>query len=237
MLNVDETRLNTTEQHIMKTLSGYANEHPAPSISEAAAICGCSISQVSKTVRKAGYQGYKQYIRVLYSADLPRRAVLEEIERLKRFLEEFDPGLVAEFVGLLAGYRKIILFGYGPSLICAQYIEYKLRFCIDAHVATAPDEHTVRRMVDSESLLVILTATGRYRGFDGIVSHAETQGAAVVVVSEEYNPELARLVRRYLCLSEHRQSGTLEPHQMTRTVFFIFFEQVVQTILSQAAPS
>ena len=233
MLQLDETRLNKTERTTLRTLSDYAQEHPAPTIVEAAVICECSVSHVSKAVRKAGFPGYKQYIRYLYFRDGPQRTSLDELRRLRSFLDEFDFEVMEEFARLIGNHRKIILFGYGPSLICAQYVEYKLRFCTPAHVTTAPDEHSVRSLVDNESLLVILTATGRYRAFDDICRLAIDRGSEVVVVSEEYNPALAGLCGRYIFLTEHHQPGSLEPHEKTRTVFFIFFEQVVQRILRE----
>jgi DNA-binding MurR/RpiR family transcriptional regulator len=231
MVSIDETRLNRTEREALRTLSGYTKNNPAPTIVEAASICGRSVSYISKTVRKAGFTGYKQYIRCRYFSKYPRNQTLDELERLKHFLDDFDPDLVDEFAGLIKSHRKIILFGYGPSMICAQYIEYKLRFCTQAYVTTAPDEHSVRSMVDDESVLIIITATGRYRSFDAISRHALGRGAEVVVVSEELNPVLRELGGRYIFLSNHNQPDTLAPHEKTRTVFFIFFEQVVRRIL------
>ena len=235
MLSIDETRLNRTERATLRKLSDYASVHPAPTILEAATVCGCSTSHVSKTVRKAGFPGYKEYLRYLRSNERPGVRTLDEIERLRRFLDEFDPALVDEVVGLIRSHGKIVLFGYGPSMICAQYVEYKLRFCTQAFVATAPDEHSARSMVDRGSLLLIITTTGRFRSFDAIAHHARSRGADVVVVSEELNPALQELSGRYISLSRHDQSQKLEPHEKTRTVFFIFFEQVVQRILEERA--
>lgn len=232
MLSIDETRLNSSERATLQTLSCYADDNPAPTIVEAARVCGCSVSHVSKAVRKAGFHGYKQYMRYLYFRDYPQDQTLDELARLKRFLDDFDPVLVDEFVGLVRSHRRIIFFGYGPSMICAQYFEYKLRLCTQSYVATAPDEQSVRSMVDSESLLVIITATGRYRSFKALSGYARDRGADVVVVSEERNPVLGRLGGRYMSLSNHNQPDSLEPHEKTRTVFFIFFEQVVQKILN-----
>jgi DNA-binding MurR/RpiR family transcriptional regulator len=231
MLSIDETRLNQTERATLRTLSEYATANPAPTIAEAAAVCGCSVSHVSKTVRKAGFPGYKQYVRYLYADEIPRREPLDEIERLKRFLDDFDGALVNELAALITGHTKIVLFGYGPSMICAQYVEYKLRFCTHAFVATAPDEQSARTMLDTGSLLIVVTTTGRFRSFESISDHARDRGADVVVVSEELNPALADLGGRYICLSDHNQPDALEPHEKTRTAFFIFFEQVIQRIL------
>lgn len=231
MINIDTTRLNPLEKNVLETLAGHAMSNPAPKIVEAAAICGCSVSHVSKAVKKAGFGGYKEYIHYLYFGDRPRKEPLGEIERLKRVLDEFDVALVDEFVELVVSHEKIVFFGYGPSHICAQYVEYKLRFCIDAVVAVSPDETSLRSMVDENTLLVILTTTGQYRSFHDVSIYAQSRGTDVIVVSEEFNSVLMEDCQRYFVLSHHKQSDALEPYQKTRTVFFIFFEQVVQRIM------
>jgi DNA-binding MurR/RpiR family transcriptional regulator len=232
MIGIDETKLNPLERTVVTALAAHAKDHPAPKIVEAAAICSCSVSQVSKAVKRAGFGGYKHYMRFLYHGESPQQTQLQELDRIKQFIDEFDTSLVDDFVELIKSHAKIVFFGYGPSHICAQYVEYKLRFCTDAFVTTPPDEASVRNMVDDESLLVILTTTGQYRSFHDVSLFARGRGTDVVVVSEEFNSHLMDECDRYVVLSNHRQPDELKPHQKTRTVFFVFFEQVIQQILT-----
>jgi DNA-binding MurR/RpiR family transcriptional regulator len=231
MFNVDKTRLNLSERRIVNDLVAHAKSSPSFKITEAAEICGCSVSQVSKAIKKAGFSGYKNFIRVLYTGEQPQAPALDELERLKRVIEDFDTAAIDEFVSLIYAHEKIILFGYGPSLISTQYFEYKLRFCSNAFVTTAPDEQSAKSMLDRSNLLVIFTTTGQYRSFESLTIEAKKKGADVVVVSEEFNPLLLENCNRYFVLTRHKQSDTLKPHEKTRTVFFIFFEQVIQKIL------
>jgi len=231
MLNVDMARLNPSERKIVDELVAHAKSSPSFKITEAAQICGCSVSQVSKAIKKAGFNGYKNFIQVLYAGERPRAPALDELERLKRVIEDFDTAVIDEFVSLIYEHEKIILFGYGPSLISTQYFEYKLRFCSNAFVTTAPDEQSAKSMLDRSNLLVIFTTTGQYRSFKSLTIEAKKKGADVVVVSEEFNPLLLENCNRYFVLTRHKQSETLKPHEKTRTVFFIFFEQVIQKIL------
>jgi len=230
MFNVDTARLTPLDRRIVNDLVAHARQHPSFRIAEAAEICGCSISQVSKAIRKAGFSGYKHFIRVLYAGEQPREPALGELERLKRVIEEFDISAVDEFASLIDGHERVILFGYGPSLISAQYFEYKLRFCSSAFVTTAPDEESARTLLERASLLVIFTATGQYRPFGSLAQEASAKGADVVVVSEEFNPLLLDICKRYFVLTRHMQPDTLKPHEKTRTVFFIFLEEVIQRI-------
>lgn len=240
MFKIDENRLNSQEQAVLDTLSRYAKNNPAPKIVEAARVCGCSVSQVSKAVKKAGFGGYKKYLDYLYFGSTPKKEPLHELQRLKRVIDDFDPALVDDFAQLIRDHDKIVFFGYGPSLICAQYFEYKLRFCIDAFITTPPDETSVRNLVDESTLLAIFTTTGQYRSFEDLWKYTKSRGSTVVVVSEEFNSVLMDKCDHYLVLSHHKQPDNLLPHEKTRTVFFIFFEEVIRRFLadraSQAAP-
>lgn len=237
MFNVDKTRLNHSEHKIVDELVAHAKNNPSLKITEAAEICGCSVSQVSKVIKKAGFSGYKDFIQVLNTGERPLTPALGELERLKRVIEDFDITAVDEFVSLIYEHEKIVLFGYGPSLISTQYFEYKLRFCSSAFVTTAPDEQSAKSMLDRSNLLVIFTTTGQYRSFKSLTIEAKKKGADVVVVSEEFNPLLLENCDRYFVLTRHKQAETLKPHEKTRTVFFIFFEQVIQRILQDKAQS
>ncbi|MDC7226951.1 MAG: SIS domain-containing protein [Spirochaetales bacterium] len=231
MINIDETKLNNLELKVLKTLSKYSKDNQAPKITEAAALCACSVSQVSKSIKKAGFDGYKQYMRYLYYDDNPQKEIPEELVRIRQFVEEFDVSLADELAKLIISHKKIILFGFGPSFICAQYIEYKLRLCINSFVDVPPDEQSLLNMLDEDSLLIILSTTGRYRSFNEITAKSNGRGADVVIISEEFNPNLMENNSRYIFLSRHNQSNLLEPHEKTRTTFFIFFEEVIKRII------
>jgi DNA-binding MurR/RpiR family transcriptional regulator len=237
MFTIDKTRLNPSERKIVDELVAHAKNRPSLKITEAAEICSCSVSQVSKAIKKAGFSGYKNFIQLLYAGERPRAPALDELERLKGVIEDFDAAVIDEFVSLIYEHDKIILFGYGPSLISTQYFEYKLRFCSNAFVTTAPDEQSANSMLDRSNLLIIFTTTGQYRSFQSLTIEAKRKGADVVVVSEEFNPLLLENCNRYFVLTRHKQSDTLKPHEKTRTVFFIFFEQVIQKILQDKARS
>jgi DNA-binding MurR/RpiR family transcriptional regulator len=230
MFNIDTTKLNDLERRVLERVAEHAKANPAPTITEAAEICGCSASHISKAVKKAGFQGYKRFIYYLYFGDQPQQETPDELERLKRVLADFDVALVDEFADLIAGHERIVLFGYGPSSICAQYFEYKLRICSSAFVTTAPDEQSAKSMLTPASLLVILTTTGQYRSFENLTLEAKKISSDVVVVSEEFNPLLMDNCNHYFVLTRHKQSGELKPYEKTRTVFFIFLEQVIQKI-------
>ena len=235
MLNLDTTKLNPLDQRIVDQIVAQGRHNPSLKIREVAEICGCSISQVSKAVRKAGFIGYKDFLSILSTGEQPLKPALAELERLKKVIDEFDIAAVDEFAQLIEGHQKIILFGYGPSLICARYFEYKLHVCSSAFVTTAPDEQSARSLLEQTSLLIILTTTGQFRSFGDLALDARALGSDVVVVSEEFNPQLLETCSHYFVLSRHRQPDTLEPYEKTRTVFFIFLEEVIKRLQQDKA--
>jgi len=230
MLNLDTTKLNPLDQRIVDQIVAQAGRNPSLKIREVAEVCGCSISQVSKAVRKAGFTGYKDFIQILSTGEPPLKPALAELERLKKVIDEFDIAAVDEFARLIERHEKIVLFGYGPSLICARYFEYKLHLRSSAFVTTAPDEQSARSQLDRGSLLIILTTTGQFMSFGDLALAARAQGADVVVVSEEFNPQLLETCSRYFVLTRHQQPDSLEPYEKTRTVFFIFLEEVINRL-------
>ena len=235
MLNLDTTKLNPLDQRIVDQIVSQGRLNPSLKIREVAEICGCSISQVSKAVRKAGFSGYKDFLHILSTGKQPLKPALAELERLKKVIDELDIAAVDEFARLIEQHEKIILFGYGPSLVCARYFEYKLHLCSSAFVTTAPDEQSARSLLEKTSLLIILTTTGQFRSFGDLALDARAKGADVVVVSEEFNPQLLETCSRYFVLTRHKQPDTLEPYEKTRTVFFIFLEEVISRLQRNVA--
>ena len=235
MLNLDTTKLNPLDQRIVDQIVAQGRLNPSLKIREVAEICGCSMSQVSKAVRKAGFSGYKDFLHILSTGKQPLKPALAELERLKKVIGELDIAAVDEFARLIEQHEKIILFGYGPSLVCARYFEYKLHLCSSAFVTTAPDEQSARSLLEKTSLLIILTTTGQFRSFGDLALDARAKGADVVVVSEEFNPQLLETCSRYFVLTRHKQPDTLEPYEKTRTVFFIFLEEVISRLQRNVA--
>jgi len=232
MINLDLSRLNPLELSVYQAIHTYAKDHPDLKIREAAEISQCSISKVSKLSKKLGFSNFKQYMDFVYGRTPEKKKSSSELDRLKQFIEDFDMNLVDDFIEILNEYEKVILFGYGPSYLMAQYFEYKLRVCTNKTVIALSDELSVRSMVDSKTLLVVLTTTGSFKSFQSIFELSKSKGGEVLVVAEEYNPSLINTCDKMFWLSKFPQSSDLQPHEKTRTVFMIFIEEVIQRIRS-----
>jgi len=232
MININFDRLNPLEKSIHEKLTEHAKTSDGLSINEASELCGCSISKISKFVKKLGFRNFKQYVDFLYNREQPRIEVSAELERLKRFIDDFDISIVDEFIAMLRTHEKIILFGYGPSFICASYFEYKLRIVTNKVVIAVPDEVSVERLMDDTSLLVIFSVTGKFRSFDYLNRTAKEKGCDVLLVMEEYNPQIQKGYDKIFWLSRYPQPQDFKPYEKTRTVFFIFIEEVILRLLA-----
>lgn len=231
MMNIDLNKLNTLEHQINETIIKCSKENPNLKIAQAAELCGCSMSKISKFVKKLGFNNYKQYMDFLYGNDIVQKDSSNELERIKRFLEDFDLSLVDEFIELMNSYEKIILFGYGPSFICTQYFEYKLRLTTNKFISSAPDEISVERLIDDKSLLVIFSATGKFKSFEELYNYSKSHNCKVLLIVEEYNTSLLSNYDNILMLTKSTQSSDFKPYEKSRSIFFIFIEEVIQHII------
>jgi DNA-binding MurR/RpiR family transcriptional regulator len=231
MINISFDKLNPLEQSINKKLQSYSSEVDSIKITQAAEYCGVSVSKISKFVKKLGFNNYKQYVDFLYGREIHENSHSTELSRLTKFIETFDESKVEDLKELIKHHDKIVLFGYGPSLICAQYFEYRLRTTTNKMIMAVADEISVASMVDENSLLIILTVTGTFHTFKDIYEATKKKGCDVAMVVEEYNTELFTQCDKIFWLSEFKQPDDLKPYEKSRTVFFIFLEEVIQRLM------
>ena len=231
MITVDLNSLNPLEKEIHEQMVRHSRTMPTIRINQAASFCRCSVSKISKFVKKLGFGNYRQYLDFLYGREMPSAAISDELSRVKSFIETFDAGMTDELLSLIDSHEKIVLFGYGPSLICAQYFEYRLRSCSDKSAMAVADEVTLNNMVDASTLLLILTETGRFQSFQTAYDGARQKGAKVVIIAEEYNTALVSQCDKIFWLTRTTQPEHLKPYQKSRTLFFIFLEEVIQKLL------
>jgi DNA-binding MurR/RpiR family transcriptional regulator len=232
MNNIDFSKLNQLEQQIYDCLLASSKSLYDLKITQAAELCGCSISKISKFVKKIGFTNYKQFMDFLYGREIPLKQTSSELERIKHFIDDFDASLVDEFIDLMYSRDRIILFGYGPSFICAQYFEYRLRSCSEKYIHVVGDEISVETMVDQNTLLVIFTTTGTFRSFENVYNISKNKGCKVLIIAEEYNAGLIANCDRIFWLCKYPQPKGLKPHEKSRTVFFIFIEEILKKLMS-----
>ena len=233
MITIDVDALNPLEKQIHEKMRHHSRTMPTIRINQAAAACQCSVSKISKFVKKLGFSSYRQYLDFLYGKDITPAAGSNELNRVRSFIETFNTAMIDELLSLIDSHDKIALFGYGPSLLCARYFEYRFRNCSDKTIMAVSDEVTLNNMVDESTLLLIITETGRFLSFQEVYTAAKQKGGKVVIIAEEYNTALFAQCDKIFWLSPHPQPEHLKPYEKSRTLFFIFFEEIIQRLLQR----
>jgi DNA-binding MurR/RpiR family transcriptional regulator len=233
MLMFDLNRLNSLEQEIYHTLIPHLKKGEHVKITQAGELCGCSSSKISKFVKKIGFDNYKQFVGFIQGERQKEKKASSEIERISNFVQEFDTAQVDTFIDQFEGHEKIVLFGYGPSFICAQYFEYKLRIHSDKFIVAVPDMLTASRLLDDKTLLAIFSTTGKFASFDEVCEQARRNGCDSILIAEEYNQDLIDNHKNILFLTNSNQSDILKPYEKSRTCSFIFIEEVVFKLIEK----
>jgi DNA-binding MurR/RpiR family transcriptional regulator len=233
MININFSILNPLEQQIHAKLLEHSKKKTNIKITEAATICDCSVSKISKFTKKLGFSNYKQYMDFLYGREIASTQQSDELKRIQSFIDDFSEDKVNELMSLIEQHDKIVLFGYGPSLICAQYFEYRLRTCTNKPIIAVADEISVASMTNESTLLILLTVTGRFHTFENIYKASKEKGCEVVIVVEEYNAELFHQCDKIFWLCQYPQPENLLPYEKSRTVFFLFLEEVIQKLIKK----
>jgi len=236
MFQMDMGKLNNLELTIHDTILKAAESDRNLKITNAANICGVSPSKISKFVKKLGFDGYKDYINFIYgkdNADKKLRESSDEITRIRGFIDDFNMDIVNRLFALINRYDRIILFGYGPSFLCAEYFEYKLKIITQKFIITANEESVVKNLINEESLLIVFSTTGKFRSFSEIFSHAKEKKAGYVLIAEEYNTELLNDIDNVVFLTDSFQNLDLDPYLKSRSVFFILIEVLMQHLIAK----
>jgi DNA-binding MurR/RpiR family transcriptional regulator len=233
MITIGLDELNPLEKQIHEQMTRHSKTMSTIRIKQAAAFCHCSVSKISKFVKKVGFSNYKQYLDFLYGKNISPTDSSNELNRVRSFIESFETAMVIQLLDLIDSHDKIALFGYGPSFFCAQYFEYRFRNCSDKTFMAVSDEVTLNNLVDESTLLLIITETGRFLSFQDVYAAAKQKGARVVIIAEEYNTKLFSQCDKIFWLSSTSQPTHLKPYEKSRTLFFIFFEEIIQKLLQR----
>jgi DNA-binding MurR/RpiR family transcriptional regulator len=92
------------------------------------------------------------------------------------------------------------------------------------------DEILVSSMIDENTLLIIMTVTGTFRTFENVYRASKAKGCDVAMLVEEYNTSLFDQCDKIFWLSKVSQPSFLKAYEKSRTIFFIFLEEVIQKI-------
>jgi DNA-binding MurR/RpiR family transcriptional regulator len=114
--------------------------------------------------------------------------VLRDTARVLAQLEDdLDENAWEQAVSTLAGAKRVITFGVGPSGCPAEYLGIRLgRTGVPTMTVTATGLRLADALLDmrSDDVVVLFATLRRFREIDAIVDHARDTGAKTIVVSE-----------------------------------------------------
>jgi RpiR family transcriptional regulator, glv operon transcriptional regulator len=229
MLTLRTDHLTKLEQATHSLLMENVRQNNTVTIVEAASLCEVSPSKISKLVRKLGFNNFKQYKRYFSGQETPEIIPEKstEIARLIQFLENYNPALTEDFLSVFTKFDKVILFGLGPSYISAEYFAYKLTTVTDKNVFVTHHEDYAERLADNNTLLVVFSVTGTFTSFEPLFENIKNKGAQIMLVLEENINTRDSKADYIITLSPSSQSGELLAFEKTRTIFFIFIEEII----------
>lgn len=232
MLEINmNSNLNLLDKEIHNCILAECKNNDSLTITEAAKLCHCSASKISKFVKKLGFNNYKQYRDYICGRKTPFKTCSNEFERIHRFLDTFDDSIVSKFVEKIRSYKKIALFGYGPSKYCAQYLQFKLHLFFDQSIILIDDELSAASLIDQDTILIIFSATGAYNSFRTFQQITQENNAGFLLLVEEYNTSIIPTYGEIIFLTDTFQTISSVPYEKSRIIFFIFIEEVSAYLL------
>ncbi|SNR39067.1 MurR/RpiR family transcriptional regulator [Flavobacterium sp. ov086] len=228
MYIINKESLNALERSIFSILIKEIKQNDTLSITDAALVCNCSPSKISKFVQKLGFKSYKEYL--AFVSGRSSTVIPNENERLNKFLENFNSAISNDFAAYLQKFEKIILFGYGPSFIAGQYFEYKLRNLLEVPIWAVAHETSINDLLSKNNLVIIFSVTGQFKSFNELYENVISKNSKVAFILEEGCTEFLETYDYTIALSNFIQSPELMPHEKTRTTFFAFIEAVIKQL-------
>ncbi len=230
LINLNFDELNSLENKIHLLLVKHLEEYGNLTINNAAELCDVSTSKISKFIKKIGFKNYKQYCEYFSgNALLEEKKTLREFEKIKNYIDNFDPEIVHNFVNKLSKYEKIIIIGYGPTFIIAEYFAYKLKYEMNKFVfATQEDSYAINTISDN-TLILGLSVTGKFKSFKKLSDRVTERNGDFMLILEDYNKVNINPNSTLIFLTNNVYDNNVEPYIKSRTLFMIFIEEVIST--------
>lgn len=238
MIKIDGHRLNSLEKRLFDEATRHIQNNHKISITELATRLSVSPSKFSKFVRKTGLETFKQYKQFIIEGNTENLLVKKalsvtpkstEIERIKIYLEQFEYSLVNDFYLSIKDSNKLIIYGIGPSFLVAEYFAYRLRIVSTIFSIATSDETLLKSSANQDTKLLVLSATGLFKSFDDALKGLNYQ--EIIFLFEELRafPTLKDYTIFYL--TESSGNPSLQPFEKSRTLFYIFLEEVIQKFM------
>ncbi|WP_372714872.1 MurR/RpiR family transcriptional regulator, partial [Ilyobacter sp.] len=225
---INYTKLNNLEKSIIETINNSDKISGKLKIYEAAEIAKVSTSKISKLSKKLGFDNYKQFIKYLSKeTPLPQKKEINfEEKRIIDFLQNFDINIIDDLLKTMEKYQNIILVGYGPSLLAAEYFAYKLKLALKKNVITSSEEMVIEKLYNENTLLILFSVSGKFKNSSELLNKLNGRGGHIVQILDEYNTNIEmEKFSQVIYLTQSFQDEKLLHYEKSRSIFFLFFEK------------
>jgi len=228
MIKVDYNNLNLLEKKLLDGTRESIQHNPKISITELSKCFDVSTSKISKFVKKLGFESFKQYKHFIVGEESEPQTsqVSDELQRITKYISNFDEQLAYDFWIKIKDCNKLVIYGLGPSYICADYFAYRLRTFSDVFTLATNDLTVVKNADNSDTKLLVLSTTGLFKPLNDDLNKLKYKEMIFLFEEFRHFPDLQGNTLFYLTNSTGDHS--LKPYEKSRTLFFIFLEEIIQ---------
>lgn len=225
--------LNELEREIYDTLKIEVRADRNLKIIQAAKLCNVSTSKISKFCKKLGFENYKQYKIYISTNKIESTTQSAELNRISNYIKTFNQKDLRNIHRKFTDCNRIVLYGFGPSLIALEYFAYRLRMNSNIDIITTSDETVLECALNKETLVLIYTVSGKFRSFEKIVNLSKKFKSRLLILQEELDLNTKVKPKDIFYLTNTCQYSHDLPYNKTRTIFFIFIEELISYIQEQ----
>ncbi|MBF0705424.1 hypothetical protein IQ283_02310 [Alkalihalobacillus hwajinpoensis] len=101
-----------------------------------------------------------------------------------------------------------------------EYFGHKLTIVSAKNITVAQSEDFASRLADEDTLLIVLSVTGKFSSFEILFTETKQHGTDIMLILEECVNTLKSMAVYIFYLSKFNRDNSLLPFEKTRTVFF-----------------
>lgn len=225
-------KMTDLELHIASVIIDNKEEFCNMSISEFAKLANVSNAMLSKYAQNCGFSGFKE-IRyyVKGKIDIKVKAQSDYIEsKVMNYFLNFNEEHLLKLKSECEDTDEIVMYGEGPSHAFCNYITPRMRYAFKKNVVSENDKQQLENefFMPGKKTLILISASGKIEQQLDIIRSAKAKGVRVIIVSEVKNQRLSTECDLYINLLDEEVNPD-ENIIRGRTLFFIYFETLVQT--------
>lgn len=225
-------KMTDLELHIANMILDNQEQFVSMSISQFANQANVSNAMLSKYAQNCGFSGFKE-IRyyVKQAQDIQVKAQSDYIEsKVMNYFLNFNESQLLKLKSECENTDEIMMYGEGPSHAFCNYITPRIRFAFKKNVVSENDKQQLENefYMPGRKLLILISASGNIEQHICSLRSARTKGIRTIIISEAKRTKLASECDLYINLLDDEEN--LEQAIVRgRTLFFIYFETLVQT--------